>query len=57
MRRMRIEIAVAALMLASLLGYAVGYFLAGGPAENGRPAAAAASGPSAPAIPNGELDT
>jgi hypothetical protein len=56
MRRMRIEIAVAVLMLAPLLGYAVGYFFAGGPAGSGRPAAAALA-PAAPAVRDGGLDT
>jgi len=41
MRKMRIEAAVAALMLACLVGYAIGFFVAGDPARSGRPAAAA----------------
>jgi len=49
MRPMRIEIAVAALMLASLLGYAVGYLHTGG-------AAGVANTP-APVIRDGGLDT
>ncbi len=57
MRKMRIEIAVAALMMAPLLGYAIGYFVAGGGAHDARPAAAAASDRPVASVRDGELDT
>jgi hypothetical protein len=57
MRKIRIEIAVAALLLAPLLGYAIGYFLAGGPVTNqGAGAAAFSDRPAAP-VGNGRRDT
>jgi len=57
MREIRIEIAVAALLLAPLLGYAIGYFFAGGPVTvPGAGAAAFSDRPAAPAG-NGGRDT
>jgi hypothetical protein len=57
MRKMRIEIAIVALLLAPLLGYAIGYFFVGGPVKN--PVAGAAAFSDRPAAPvgDGEVDT
>lgn len=48
MRRLRVEFAVLALMLAPLLGYAVGYFAANGPAQKARAGVIAVSAPPPP---------
>jgi hypothetical protein len=57
MRKVRIEIAVAALLLAPLLGYAIGYFFAAGPAQDARAGAAAFSGRPVAPVGDGGRDT
>jgi hypothetical protein len=57
MRRMRVEIAVLALMLAPLVGYAVAYLAAGRPAPETRVGVTAVSEPPAAPGKDGRLGT